>query len=828
MAHVPRRGRPFMIDGAGIADQHEPAQMLYGGGRRETQVSDIKRPHALRRLLRLIIIVALMLLPASVALMNFQHRVQADHDQDARASALSQAELLKNSLGAVVDGVHQMMTAVAHIDVVARLDSACSIVLRDLQEKLASYAFIAVADSDGTLVCDSGPKLPPDTVRTLAASAGRGGFTLGAYQRGDGVFPAFFNFALPFASVDGKRRGVVLAGLSVAWLGEFLHAIKRPEGSILSVADRNGIVIAREPSPDRYVGQPVLPDVQALLHRPYAGTAVVRSFEGPRRVIGFVPDSVAPVGLYVSAGFLFDTLNADIDAGAGQGYLTLIGVAVLSMLLAFAVGQRVVQAPTGVLLRVANAVEQGDLSARAKMPRGSAGEFFAIGSAFNAMALKLEQQRAELQSLNGALEARVAERTQALLASNNQLQVEIAEREATESGLRQTQKLQAVGQLAGGIAHDFNNLLTAVLGSLELLRRRIAPEEMDVVRLLDTAHAAVERGTRLTAKLLGFSRKQPLLTVPIDVATTIEAMAALLASTLGAEIWMETRLSPSLWTTAIDPNQFETAILNLALNARDAMPGGGRLLIAASNRVVTPGPGPLDLPAGDYVAVVVTDSGRGMSDDVLARAFEPFFTTQGPGLAAGLGLSQVHGLVRQSGGEVRIDSRLGQGTRVTMLLPRTLQAPVRYASTGPASLPLQPRPDRVILLVDDDDGVRDVTASLLMDGGFTVVQAASGPAALVCLADSAKRIRFVVADFAMPGMNGHELRNQVRQVRPDLPVLLITGYADFSAVTKGEWAAADILRKPFRGKELIGRIEAMWEWEVNPSPEPQSPLPHWT
>ena len=528
-------------------------------------------------------------------------------------TALAQAEILKSSLGAVVEGAHQVMTALTHIDRVAQLDSGCGSVLQSVHRALSSYAFIAVADGDGALVCGSGPRLPPATLRALAAAAGNDGFALGAYQHSDDDYPAFFNLSLPFATVDGTRRGVVLAGLSVAWLGEFLHAIGRPSGSVFTIADRNGIVLAHEPGADRYVGQVVLPEVQTLLHRPHAGTAIVQTFAGPRRIIGFVPDTVAPLGLYVSAGFLLETLNADIDAGAWQGYLTIIGAAVLSLLLALVAGQRVMQAPTGVLLRVARAVEQGDLSARASIPRGAAAEFFSIGAAFNTMASTLEQQRAELQSLNGALEARVEVRTQALLASNTQLQVEIAEREATESGLRQTQKMQAVGLLAGGIAHDFNNLLMAMLGSLELLRRRMASEDSDVVRLLDTANAAVERGTRLTTKLLGFAREQPLLTVPIDVAATIEGMAALLASTLGAEIWMQTRLSPGLWTTAIDPNQFETAILNLALNARDAMPAGGRLLIAASNRVVASGQPPSELPTGDYVAVVVTDSGRGMS-----------------------------------------------------------------------------------------------------------------------------------------------------------------------------------------------------------------------
>jgi CheY-like chemotaxis protein len=294
-------------------------------------------------------------------------------------------------------------------------------------------------------------------------------------------------------------------------------------------------------------------------------------------------------------------------------------------------------------------------------------------------------------------------------------------------------------------------------------------------------------------------------------------MSGLLASTLGAAIWLETKLSPGLWTVAIDPNQFETAILNLALNARAAMPSGGRLLIAAANRATGPEEATPDLPQGDYVSVTVSDSGHGMSEEILARAFEPFFTTKAMGEGAGLGLAQVHGLVRQSGGDVTITSRTGAGTRVTMLLPRTLDAPVQYASSAPVIAPPPDAADGTILLVDDDDDVRDVTAALLMDGGYSVVQAADGQAALACLADPAARIRFVIADYAMPGMSGRDLLNQIRAIRPDLPVLLVTGYADFTALTGDELLADQIVRKPFRGAELLARIILVWERELSPA-----------
>ena len=545
---------------------------------------------------------------------------------------------------------------------------------------------------------------------------------------------------------------------------------------------------------------------------PASGTARIPSFEGPDRIVGYVPVAVDPLHLYVSAGFNADDLTEDIDAAARRGYVLIALGAAVSLLLALIAGQRFVQAPAAVLLRAARGWGSGDLSVRATMPAGSAQEFTSLGDAFNAMAGTLQQQRSELQSLNGALEIRVAERTQALLGSNNRLQVEITEREVTEAQLRQAQKLQAVGQLAEGIAHDFNNLLAAVLGSLELVRRAVPAGDACVQRLLDPAEAAVERGIRLTAKLIGFSRKQPLFSMPIDVAATIDGMAGLITSTLGPSVRVETQLPSGLWTVSVDPNQFESSILNLALNARDAMPVGGRLTIAASNMSIELGQSSQSLPNGDYVVLKVSDTGQGMSEETLARVFEPFFTTQPPGLAAGLGLSQVHGMARQSGGGVTISSGLGDGTQVSVLLPRAAAVPVPYLPAFTAG-PLPPAKfqDGAILLVDDDEEVREVTAALLVDSGYDVVEAASGAEAIQMLGDSANRIRFVVADYAMPGMTGRELLDHVRRVRPDMPFLLITGFADWTGLTGDVLPRDQIVRKPFRGVELIDRIQMVWE-----------------
>ena len=315
--------------------------------------------------------------------------------------------------------------------------------------------------------------------------------------------------------------------------------------------------------------------------------------------------------------------------------------------------------PTRALVGAAQRWSSGDLTARASLGPSAAREFAKLATALNAMADAFRRQRGELQHLNNTLEARVEERTQELVASRNQLQVEVAEREKTEASLQQAQKLQAIGQLAGGIAHDFNNMLTAVTGALELLRRRMPPGNVSLLRLVADALAATERGGRLTVQLLAFARRQRLLPAPTDLNEVVSGLSNLLQSTLDRSIRLDQSLDPALWPAMVDQAQVEAAILNLALNARDAMETGGVLTIATSNvqRRADDTMHNVPRPPGDYVAVSVSDTGTGMSPEILLRVFEPFFTTKAPGRGSGLGLSQVHGLAVQSGGDVAVESR---------------------------------------------------------------------------------------------------------------------------------------------------------------------------
>ncbi|WP_424134689.1 response regulator [Roseomonas chloroacetimidivorans] len=374
---------------------------------------------------------------------------------------------------------------------------------------------------------------------------------------------------------------------------------------------------------------------------------------------------------------------------------------------------------------------------------------------------------------------------------------DVTEARQMEARLRQADKMQALGTMAGGIAHDFNNLLTAILGSLHLAGRRVR-EQPDLQRLLRNATLAAERGSALTRRLLSFSRQNDLALRSVSVNQLILGMGDLLSRTLGGTVEVKRTLSAAPDTARVDPEQLELAVLNLCINARDAMPGGGTITLATEAVTLAADQVP-ELPAGAYVCVSVTDTGTGMTPEVLARVFEPFFTTKEIGKGTGLGLPMVYGLVRQSGGGITIDSTPGKGTSVILYLPVSL-VETDGQNDAERDAPASQQPVRV-LVVDDDDTVREVTAGFLIDLGHETVEAEDGEAALRVL-ERDPSVRLMVADFAMPRMTGAELSERARAMRPDLPILLVTGYAELAKLA----ANIPVLHKPYRQRDLAEHI----------------------
>lgn len=411
--------------------------------------------------------------------------------------------------------------------------------------------------------------------------------------------------------------------------------------------------------------------------------------------------------------------------------------------------------------------------------------------------IDLSESELRLQRTLETLEQQVEERT--------------AQLRHNEDALRQSQKMEAVGQLTGGIAHDFNNMLTGIIGSLELLRRRVSRGKLDDLdSLIDLGVTSANRAAGLTHRLLAFSRRQSLDSKPVEINQLVTSMGELLQRSINESIALDMRLTGQLWTAEADPNQLESALLNLVINARDAMPNGGSLTVETTNRhldsVFTAAYG--TLKPGDYVELSVSDTGCGIPESVMGRVFDPFFTTKPIGQGTGLGLSMIYGFARQSHGHVTIHSEVGKGTTVSLFLPRFIGEVVADVATDAALLPFA-NAGETVLIVEDDPAVRVLVSAVLKELGYGFVEAGDADTA-VPIIESAQRIDLLISDVGLPGMNGRQLAEIGRQIRPELKVLFITGYAEHAAVRGGFLdPGMQLITKPFTFDLLTAKVREM-------------------
>ena len=411
--------------------------------------------------------------------------------------------------------------------------------------------------------------------------------------------------------------------------------------------------------------------------------------------------------------------------------------------------------------------------------------------------IDLSQSELRLQNTLETLEQQVEERT--------------AQLRHNEEVLRQSQKMEAVGQLTGGIAHDFNNMLTGIIGSLELLRRRLArgrTEDLD--SLIDLGVTSANRAAGLTHRLLAFSRRQSLDSKPVEMNNLVISMGELLQRSINESIRLEMQLSERLWVAEADPNQLESALLNLVINARDAMPDGGELVVRTANQQLDAGftEAHSNLKPGDYVVLSVTDNGCGMPQSTISRAFDPFFTTKPIGQGTGLGLSMIYGFSKQSRGHVAIQSQVGQGTTVSLFLPR-FGGDLPQVSPVDRQHPLFAQNGETVLIVEDDPAVRVLVSTVLSELGYAFIEAGDADSALPIL-DSGQRIDLMISDVGLPGMNGRQLAEIGRQYRPGLKVLFITGYAEHAAVRGGFLdPGMQMITKPFTFDLLTAKVREM-------------------
>jgi signal transduction histidine kinase len=610
---------------------------------------------------------------------------------------------------------------------------------------------LQITDASGHVLYAAGPssgqQLSPTGMTALAYHVAnpKAGLRISPPFRGtDGKWTTLLTRGI--IAPDGQITGICAAYLNLAYFEDFYRSVELSENGSIILHLRDGTVLARFPHVDSAIGSSFAntPPFKDVLSHDIAGTLLMQSpIDGSIRVTAIRALRAFPLAVMVSVeqGVLLRDWQR-------EAWIFALAAACLTILI------------VGLLL---------SLSRRSRQVES----------------LLFETSRAK----------DVAER------SHEQALQEMAERERAEAALRQAQRVEAVGQLTGGVAHDFNNLLTVLIGNIDLLQST-SPQDQRTRERLAAMRAAAEKGATLTSHLLAFARRQPLLPRAVDLNGVVNGMGDLLQSALGRRVQMQLRLADDLWPAMVDPTQIELVILNLAINSRDAMPDGGVVTFETSNHHRGPPAGAEEPAEGDYVAVIVRDTGAGMTPVVLARAFEPFFTTKGPGSGSGLGLSQVFGTARQSGGDVHIDTEVGQGTSVSVFLPRAMIAveqPVGPLTVGDGS-----RRGASVLVVDDDEAVRTTTADLLTGLGYAVQQAANGPFALEILSRDTT-IDALVTDVVMPGMSGPELARRVVSLRPRLPIIFISGYANPEGLA-GE-SLSRLVRKPFRVAELQEQIE---------------------
>ncbi len=728
----------------------------------------------------LILVIVAMLVPAGLVGLRFVQN-RASEINAALVNLSATANDISNDLDEKIQGTAQLHYGLARArDLDTRDRAACSAFLSAVREEYPQFTGILTIDPDGSLFCDSLRSNRSLDLRDREyfkqALVATGIVTLQpAFGRLTEI--SVLQIAYPVRSETAELKFVLLASFNLQKFAVYHYTRLMNEragaGEILLV-DRKGTVLVTHPG--RYRAEAAGASIaNSELFRLAAGPAgehFRETTDADGRTYAWAVARSSPIrdaGLHIMVGLPKDTLVAganrrlyeDLAILAVASLLLLAGVWILAKV---GVGRQV-----GRLAAMATKLGLGDLSVRIAppYPRGELGGLMML---LNGTAESLERQRVAIDDLN--------------------------------QRLRQSQKMEAMGQLTGGVAHDFNNLLTVILGNAEHIAEKLAPHA-ELRSFAEGIVTAAERGAELTRSLLAFSRKQPLMPKDIDIGRQVLGMEQLLRRTLGEHIKCEFLLDRNLWLASVDPGQLASALLNLVLNARDAMPEGGKLTVEVRNAALDKANAEQNGTArpGDYVMVAVTDTGSGMTPEVAARAFEPFFTTKEVGKGTGLGLSMVYGFAQQSGGSMKIDSEPGHGTVIKLFFSR-IGAPDVTDSTLPDRI-ATPAGSETILVVEDDDIVRSYVENELKELGYRVIVTRDGPAALDMLRRSGQ-IDLLFTDVVMPGgMFGLQLAEEASRLRPELKVLFTSGYGEHPVTSRdGPGRDARILNKPFRRHDL--------------------------
>ena len=842
---------------------------------------------------RLFLLVAVALLPAIAIQVYNELDLRRARQVEVQNQALSLAKLAAAEQQQIVQGIRQVLIAMSELPSIKTRDSqACDAYLAGMQRRFPAFITFLVADVKGWSFCDTNSVHRPISIvgrPYFASMLKTGKFSVGEYSAGLSTGRKVIQFALPFYGDDGRMGGVIVAGLSLDWLADYIAQKGTPRGAALAITDRNGTYLARYPANGRFVGTKMPGD--KYLNMDVRGAVDILDVDGTERIEGYSALQADSGALVVSFGLNKAQAFAEIQDRTLRDILLIALSTSLVLVLTTLGARRFIHRPLGELASAANQWRLGEYSRRVDIRDKS--EIARVANAFNTMADALEHREHELSEAKEKAEDSAARLTMIFESTtdsvitvdrdcrisffNQRAWAQIAEggeligmelqeafldaagteiislireamsdqrpasfeefcprrgvwyalnafpsseglaiffrditehkqaveaRRLTEEQLQQSQKMESVGQLTGGVAHDFNNLLTVVSGNLELIEN--AADIGRVRQFAAAARRAADQGAALTAHLLAFSRRQKLNPKLVSANELILKFQGLIRQAVGGGCELRLRTDERLWLCHIDPPLLEAALLNLALNGRDAMPDGGVLEIETRNVVLDEG-GVAGCVPGRYVRLSVADNGSGMAPEVRDRVFEPFFTTKEVGKGTGLGLSMVYGFVRQSDGHVTIESTPGAGTTVALYLPRAEQTAEAEMET--IQTQAVPGGHEQILVVEDNEDLLEVTSAMLTTFGYRVLCARNGAEAIQMF-ENGQQVELLLSDVVMPnGMNGVELARQARQ--RNIKVLLTSGYA---GDVLERYRAVDefpIIDKPFRLPDLARRLRSI-------------------
>ncbi|SHH26256.1 ATP-binding protein [Bradyrhizobium erythrophlei] len=844
---------------------------------------------------RLFVLVAVALLPAIAIQAYNEFDLRRARQVEVQNQTLSLAKLAAAEQQQIVQGIRQVLIAMSEVPAIKTRDSqACDAYLAAMQQRFPASIRFLVTDLNGRSFCNTNSDHLPINIAArpyFADILKNRTFTVGEFSKGLATGRNVIQFALPFYGDDGRMGGVIVAGLGLDWLADYIARKGAPEGAALAITDRNGTYLARYPDNSRLVGKKMRGD--KYLNLDQRGAVDILDINGVERIIGYSTLGADSGGLFV--GYSVDKAQAfaDIQYRTRRDILLIVLSTSLVLVLTLLGARRFIHRPLGQLVNAANQWRLGDYARRVDIADKS--EIARVADAFNTMADALEHREHELSEakekaeeaaarittifesttdsvvivdrdwrvsyLNGrawtqigegrdpigaklweafqdAADTEIFSQLREIMSDQRPASFEafcprrgvwyalnafpsseglavffrditehkqaVEARRLMQDQLHQSQKMESVGQLTGGVAHDFNNLLMVVSANLELIEE--AADNGKVRQLAAAARGAANRGAKLTAQLLAFSRRQVLNPKLVDANQLISEFQGLIRQAVGGSCEVKLRTDERFWLCHVDPPLLETALLNLALNGRDAMPDGGVLEIETRNVVLNEGAVAGCLP-GSYVKVSVTDTGCGMPPEVRDRVFEPFFTTKEVGKGTGLGLSMVYGFVRQSGGHVAVESAPGVGTTVALYLPKAKQK--RDAGVEAIQPQAIPEGSERILVVEDNEDILEVTSAMLTTFGYWVVCARTGAEAIQMF-ESGREFELLFSDVVMPnGMNGVELAREARRLSKGIKILLTSGYAGDVLERHRAVDEFPIIDKPFRLADLARRLRSI-------------------